>query len=330
MRVSVLVPNYNGGKYILTAIKSLLTQTYTDIQIVIVDDCSTDNSVSLVENIKDSRILLIKLKENKGMANALNVAIENALGDILVRMDSDDISQKDRIRKIVREFDIDSKLVAVSSWMNVFGKTNEVWRYPQNDKYLKVNMLFGSPLSHPASAFRAKTLVENDIVYTNDYANHYPLEDYHLFYRLSKFGKFKVIQECLYDYRIHDSNLTVSHKKGRKKGVLELSNYIIYNTLGIMPNSMELENHYALSSCNLKDLEYNSFFKWIKRLSSAVKDSNDLDYDAFAEVLHNQLIKLLFNSYAENQLFALKLCFRYNLFSITFAKYAIASTLKKK
>lgn len=101
-KVSVIIPLYNEEKYIKECIESVVNQTYKNLEIIIVDDCSTDNSLKVVKKIKDDRIKIIKLKENKGVANARNVGVEKATGDYICFLDSDDFWSKDKIKKQVK------------------------------------------------------------------------------------------------------------------------------------------------------------------------------------------------------------------------------------
>ena len=98
-KVSVIIPLYNEEKYILDCINSVINQTYKNIEIIVIDDKSTDNSLKLLKKIKDNRIKIIELNENKGVSNARNKGIEEATGDYLCFIDSDDFWVKYKIEK---------------------------------------------------------------------------------------------------------------------------------------------------------------------------------------------------------------------------------------
>lgn len=89
--VSIIIPCYNTEAFIEDAIKSAINQTYKNIEIIIVDDASTDKSLEIISSIKDSRIRFIHLDTNKGIANARNVGLDNAKGDYICWLDSDDM-----------------------------------------------------------------------------------------------------------------------------------------------------------------------------------------------------------------------------------------------
>ena len=90
-QVSIVTPCYNSEKFIRDTINSVLSQTYKDWEWIITDDCSKDDSTKIIENIKDERIKLIKLDQNKGAANAYNTSLKNATGRYITFIDSDDI-----------------------------------------------------------------------------------------------------------------------------------------------------------------------------------------------------------------------------------------------
>ena len=97
--ISIIIPTYNREKYILNSIKSVLNQTYNNIEIIVIDDCSTDNTKSEISKIKDRRIRYIKLNNNNGAAYARNFGIKLAKGKYISFQDSDDIYHYDKLKE---------------------------------------------------------------------------------------------------------------------------------------------------------------------------------------------------------------------------------------
>ena len=98
--ISVVMSNYNTDEeYLRAAIESVLNQTYENFEFIIVDDCSTNNSVDVIESYSDKRIKLIKNKGNMGLTKSLNIAIKAAKGEFIARMDADDIALPQRFEK---------------------------------------------------------------------------------------------------------------------------------------------------------------------------------------------------------------------------------------
>lgn len=99
MKVSVVTASYNYQDYIKEAIQSVLNQTYKDLELIIVDDCSTDNSVQVINSYKDDRIKLFVNEKNLGLQKTVKRGIENASGEWIVFLESDDILKPDNIEK---------------------------------------------------------------------------------------------------------------------------------------------------------------------------------------------------------------------------------------
>ena len=114
-KVSVIIPLYNEEKYITACVESVINQTYKNLEIIIVDDKSTDNSLKIVKNIKDKRIKIISLKKNAGVANARNKGVEAATGDYICFLDSDDFWDKTKIEKQIKLLDKQKELKAKKS-----------------------------------------------------------------------------------------------------------------------------------------------------------------------------------------------------------------------
>ena len=114
---SVIMPTYNSAPYVREAIESILNQSRPDLEMLIYDDCSTDNTVQLIESYQDSRIRLFKKETNTGYTDSLIVGIAAAKGKYVVRMDSDDISDLKRIEKQVGFMEQNPEYGIVGSWV---------------------------------------------------------------------------------------------------------------------------------------------------------------------------------------------------------------------
>src|SRR5690606_5635129 len=119
--VTVLMPAFNPGKYLPEAIESILSQTYSDFEFLIINDGSTDDTLEVIKSYKDSRIRLIS-RENKGLINTLNEGIDAASGQLIARMDADDICLSTRLEKQVKFFDEHPDHVLVGAEANVVDK----------------------------------------------------------------------------------------------------------------------------------------------------------------------------------------------------------------
>ena len=113
--IAVLLPARNAEEYLREAIESILSQTFENFQLIVVDDASTDSTWSIIKRFNDSRIMRIKLAESKGIVNALNVALRASDSEFVARIDADDIARNDRFEKQVNFYDHTPKLESVEA-----------------------------------------------------------------------------------------------------------------------------------------------------------------------------------------------------------------------
>ena len=132
-RVTVLMPVYNGEEYLSEAIESILKQTFTDFEFLIINDGSTDKSVSIIESFKDIRIRLVDNEQNLGLVKSLNKFIGLANGEYIARMDCDDISVADRLEKQIRFLDGTPNVSVVASHIRFMNADGEETGYWDND-----------------------------------------------------------------------------------------------------------------------------------------------------------------------------------------------------
>ena len=203
--ISVITCVYNTPmKYLKEAVQSILNQTHTNFEYFIVDDCSnidlyTDNMFN------DSRITIIKLKENGGPSIARNKALARAQGKYVAIMDSDDISLPNRFEKQIEYMENNPDVVALGTWFTYFGdKTHEVKRVIDDNEYYRCCLLLGnSPtLLNPSVMLRRSVLEDNNIRYDMRLRKG---EDYKMWVQLSGLGKVTNIYENLLRYRVHQN-----------------------------------------------------------------------------------------------------------------------------
>jgi glycosyltransferase involved in cell wall biosynthesis len=144
-RITVLMPVYNGEKYLREAIDSIFNQTFTDFEFLIVDDGSTDNSVEIINSYQNSRINLVKNDKNEGLVYTLNRGLSLAKGEYIARMDCDDISLPERLKKQIDFLDSNSEIAVVGTWIKVINEKEEpqtTWQYPLKPLEIQWNLYF--------------------------------------------------------------------------------------------------------------------------------------------------------------------------------------------
>jgi glycosyltransferase involved in cell wall biosynthesis len=211
--ITVLLPIYNCEKYIFDAINSVLQQTYSIFELLIIDDCSTDNTLKIAESFQDARINIIKKEKNSGYTNSLNLGIKFAKGKYIARMDGDDVSLPERFEKQVAFLEKNADTIVCGCWYQILG-TEQIIKKPTQHEKIKLEMLRESAIGHPTAMLRNSILQENKILYDTNFE---PAEDYNLWVRLLAFGKFANIDEVLFLYRNHDSQISETSKNRQRK-----------------------------------------------------------------------------------------------------------------
>ncbi|OTA19167.1 hypothetical protein Xbed_02564 [Xenorhabdus beddingii] len=151
--ISVLIPAYNVEKYVAEALDSIIKQTFNDIEIIIVDDCSTDNTYNICKEYsgKDNRIKLFQNNKNQGIAHTLNIALNKSIGKYIIRMDADDISLPHRI-EIMYDFLIKNPSIDIvsSSTITIDENGKEIGEYIPLEKHkdLIKTLQWATPLLH--------------------------------------------------------------------------------------------------------------------------------------------------------------------------------------
>ena len=209
MKVSVLTPIYKTDeRFLREAIESVLKQTFTDFEFLLLDDCPEDSREAVVRSYDDKRIVYLKNDRNLGISASRNKLIDLAKGEYLAVFDHDDISRPERLAKEVAYLDAHPECGVVGGWTKPSNGTPNV--YPESDHAIKLAMMEGSSVWHPASMIRRSALDAAKARYEADYS---PVEDYMLWMRLLPHTVFHGLQEVVLEYRWHANNASVVRKR---------------------------------------------------------------------------------------------------------------------
>lgn len=214
-RVTVLMPVYNAERYLREAIDSILAQTFTDFELLLINDGSTDGSVSIIESYDDPRIRLAHNERNLGLVPTLNKGIDLARGEYIARMDSDDVSMPERLEKQVAFMDANSDCSVVAAkilQIDEDGRELGLWKgdagavTPQG---ICSRLPFVCCLAHPTVMARTSILQ----AYRYNPARRH-VEDYDLWLRLCADGrKIEKLDEQLLRYRVHANQVTTMNRR---------------------------------------------------------------------------------------------------------------------
>lgn len=212
--ISVLMSNYNTPvPYLKEAIDSVLAQTYTDFEFIIIDDGSTDDSPAFIESYSDPRIRLITNEQNMGLARSLNIGLALCHGEFIARMDSDDVCYPERFTEQAAFLKENPDTIVCGTCVEFIDDKGEVTSLsdfntliPDMD-YYKICLLFSNnpTVFHPGAMFNRKLLLQYNITYDEAYRY---AQDYRMWVTCSEYAKITNIQKYLMKYRNHSEAIS--------------------------------------------------------------------------------------------------------------------------
>ena len=261
----------------------MLGQTFHDFELIIIDDCSDDDSLAIIESFDDHRVRLLKSSERLGICKALNLGIENSRGSFLARMDADDICHPRRLERQVRFLNRHTKIGFCGTWVRRFGKDQipQLYRLPVGESRVRAYAAFENPMVHSSVMFRREVFDSMPNGYRHDFIN---AEDYDLWTRLFEVTKGDNLAEVLLDYRVHAQSVTMQKTEAMDQVACRILEREL-GRLGVEPTEAELKFHRLWSTGRLASEDYlqemKSIERWLIRLNEANKRSKAFDTAAF-------------------------------------------------
>ena len=221
--VSVVLPVFNAGPYLAAALGSMLRQDYGRLEVIAIDDGSTDNSLEILERYQrnDSRISIIS-RENRGLVATLNEGLGKAQGELVARMDADDIAYPWRLSRQVALFDRRPELGFCGAGVDMLirgriakGRPDPVFQFGQ----LPILAMFFTIFMHPTVVYNRKVIADDDLFYDKTYRH---AEDFDLFRRLARRYPAAMMPENLVVYRTHEGSVTHRHSKEMRRTHLRI------------------------------------------------------------------------------------------------------------
>ena len=220
--VSVIVPAYNAAAYIEEALMSVIKQTYANLEILVIDDCSTDGTLEIVRRIAklDSRIKVLKNKHNLGIGANRDKGLKNTRGEFICWQDADDISLPNRVALQVDFLNKHPKVGVVGGFMTFFSDKGDLTtrRYKQDDASLRRTIFKYNPVSQPACMMRRECFAK-----VGGYDPAYRLsEDLEMQFRIGEHYEFGNVQQVVLKYRQTQSSLTASNLRAMELATLSI------------------------------------------------------------------------------------------------------------
>ena len=203
--ISVIMPVFNAASYVREAIQSILAQSFTDFELLIYNDASTDGSDEIILSFKDERIVYEKAAKNVGLVEMLNIGLNKVRGQYIARMDADDISMPTRFEEQVAFMEDNPSVGICGTWFENFGTVTGISKTPTFEEDIILSFFYGTPVGHPTVMMRRSMLEKYNLRYEKNFLY---AEDYELFERASVYFPILNIPKVLLRYRKHSTQIT--------------------------------------------------------------------------------------------------------------------------
>ena len=282
--ITILMSVYNDEIFLEEAIRSILIQTFSNFEFIIIDDGSKDKSLRIIKNFKDKRISLLENNNNIGLSASLNKGMKLSKGKYIARMDADDISLPERLEKQYNFMERNPNIGILGTGYHLINKSGEgmgTYIYPDNPVEIHWKLLTGPVFPHPTVMLRKKVLIENNLSYNEEYL---ATQDYELWCRMIHYTEGSNLPQALIKYRNHDQSKSKTESDKQEQLRIKVSadslvkNYQLPHItmeqtaiIGVIVNS-------DIRSLKKTDLEkvYKIFFHVLSQFRKKVSSSRSL------------------------------------------------------
>ncbi len=286
------MPVYNGERFIAEAIQSVLNQTFTDFELVIVDDGSTDRTKDTLSKFTNPRIRVLTNTENIGSAASRTKAVIESKGEYIAILDADDRMYPTRLQKQVSFLDLHPRIDMLASWVRIIdehGKpTGLILKDRISTEKISATLLFHNIFACSSAMLRRSALPREPFRQSM-----MPVEDVDLWLRmLTQGSKFSILREILTEYRSHTKGISKIHAN-KRKGIMDKLIIGELKKLGIEPALEELELHrtnYDYVGDN-PGLFLQKRERWLLKLKEANDERKNYPQKIFDEVLAERFLK---------------------------------------
>jgi glycosyltransferase involved in cell wall biosynthesis len=302
--VSVVMPVYNCEKYLKDAIDSVLAQTYKNIELLIVNDGSTDSSKKIILSYKDPRIRFFENESNSGIVYTRNKGLDYASGEYVATLDSDDIALPERIEKQVDFLEKNRDYAMCGTFYDTIdsnGKFLKKIKFPTSNKDITTFLVLGNCFCN--STIMARTQLAKDLKYTPGYDI---VEDYELWYRMSRRAKIANLPFCGTLYRVHANSISVAKMNDMFARVKKINNRILAD-LNLEFSAEELEVHSSLLNRNIAffkdDIHFSELELWMGKFTGGFKNKAQYNHFLLIKLLAEKWIAIAVNTGRYGKLF---------------------------
>jgi glycosyltransferase involved in cell wall biosynthesis len=307
-KISVIIPVYNGERFVRDAIDSILHQTFADFELIIINDGSSDSSANIILSYADPRIVFINNDENTGLPNVRNQGLDASRGEYIAWLDCDDISVPCRLEKQAKLLDNNSQIGVCGAWMKITSNSNDsIAQYPTDPEYIRASLLFNNCLANSTVMMRAACTREIGLRFE---LSHYLSQDYGLWVRIPKTWRIINLPEVLTIYRLHPNQVTKIHSQKQVDISWEIQKTQLLDLGIVAPSADEKKIHMSLGGFiqnTFQDpINLIKAKEYLIKLDEANKKFGKYDKKTFREILLEKWMsassssasgKLIFPSY---------------------------------
>lgn len=294
--VSVLLPVYNAQLFLAKAIESVLAQTYTHFELLLINDGSTDDSERIILSYTDPRIRYIKNEHNIQLIATLNKGIALAQGEYITRMDADDVCMPTRLQHQVQFMQANPNVGASGTYakrIDVRTNVTSNWNYPTTHNEMKCRLFWGSTIIHPTAILR--TSVVQHIKFNANYTH---AEDYKLWKDISQHYELANIPEYLLTYTQHDGQITETQKAGMNATSFKINKEWLDELEIELPK--EIEEHYQkflhYDYTNWTNTNIAQLITFLELVYTNNNSTNVFNTQLFAQQLAERIYFVIFNT----------------------------------
>ncbi|MBQ7986827.1 MAG: glycosyltransferase [Clostridia bacterium] len=299
-KISVIMPVYNGEKYLRETMDSILGQTFTDFEFIVLNDASKDSTEEIIKSYDDDRIVYLKNEQNLGVAGTLNRGLENAKGEYIARIDADDIALPKRFAKQIKYMEEHKNVGVLGSDIIIFGEglEDKEYTFSHNKEEAKAGLFFKSSIAHPTVIIRSSVLKDHSLKYTEKYNG---FEDFALWWNIAKYSDIEVLPECLVKYRQHSGQVTKKHKAYYEGPYREFfdERISVFGLLG-KKSAEDLVYRFCTSAFDgFSEEELNEIVDYFGEIMAKNKELKIFDQKAFKENVTAVLWRIISSSNVE-------------------------------
>lgn len=291
-RVTILMPTYNVAPWVKESIDSVLAQTYTDFELLVLDDCSSDNTVGIVRSYVDPRIRIVEGEHNVGLSENLNKGLSLSNTELLARMDGDDIAEPTWLERGVAVLDEHPEIGICSFGFQFFGTKSTSVRFPEHHEDSMAQMLFGCTVIIPV--LRKSVFTDHNFRYSTDA---FPAEDYMMWAHCYRVAKVYNVQETMFHYRTHATQISTAKRQAQ----IEKSNAVRrYMLEWLNPNLEESEIRYFLDTFVPGEINDSSDLRIMQDYAKKMVEKNDVighfSHEALVRKFHSHIVQSLYHA----------------------------------